>query len=249
MIPQETINRKDELLQYGKSLWIDVDKISDVNLFLQAFVHKSFAADFKEIWDHNERLEFLWDWALEAVICKLLFKDHPEMDESAMTLYKIALVREENLAAVARNIGLDEKIMISKWEEKMHWRRKDAIISDALESLIWFIFFDLWYEETEKFVSKYVYTMYDKIDKNPVKSYKTMAQEKIQHDTKETPTYIDFDEEVDKKWNVIKYKSQLTVNWQILSEWFGTNKKKAQEDAAKIYYESVLSRKIWNQKK
>ena len=121
----------------------------------------------------------------------------------------------------------------------MQWRKKDAILSDALEYLIWFIFFDLWYEETENFVKKHIYSMYDSVDKNPVKSYKTLVQEKIQHDTKETPIYKDFDEICDDKWNVIQYKSQLIVKDQVLSEWFGTNKKKAQEDAAKNYYLSL----------
>lgn len=237
MLPQETINQKQRLLAYADSLWIQIQNIKNEHDFLQAFVHKSFAADFKEIWDHNERLEFLWDWVLWAVICKLLFVNHPEMDESEMTLYKIALVREETLAIVARNIKLDEQIFISKWEERSEWRKKDAILSDALESLIWYIFLDLWYDEAEKFVSKYVYSMYDSIDKNPVKSYKTMVQEYVQHNTKQTPVYVDSEVEIDDKWNVIKYKSELTVNWQVMSEGFGTNKKKAQEDAAKNYYE------------
>lgn len=236
MLPQETINQKQRLLAYADSLWIQIQNIKNEHDFLQAFVHKSFAADFKEIWDHNERLEFLWDWVLWAVICKLLFVNHPEMDESEMTLYKIALVREETLAIVARNIKLDEQIFISKWEERSEWRKKDAILSDALESLIWYIFLDLWYDEAEKFVSKYVYAMYDSIDKNPVKSYKTMVQEYVQHNTKQTPVYVDSEVEIDDKWNVIKYKSELTVNWQVVSEGFGTNKKKAQEDAAKNYY-------------
>lgn len=237
MLPQETINQKQRLLAYADSLWIQTQNIKNEHDFLQAFVHKSFAADFKEIWDHNERLEFLWDWVLWAVICKLLFVNHPEMDESEMTLYKIALVREETLAIVARNIKLDEQIFISKWEERSEWRKKDAILSDALESLIWYIFLDLWYEEAEKFVSRYVYSMYDSIDKNPVKSYKTMVQEYVQHNTKQTPVYIDSEVEIDDRWNVTKYKSELTVNGQIVSVWFGTNKKKAQEDSAKNYYE------------
>lgn len=236
MLPQETINQKQRLLAYADSLWIQTQNIKNEHDFLQAFVHKSFAADFKEIWDHNERLEFLWDWVLWAVICKLLFVNHPEMDESEMTLYKIALVREETLAIVARNIKLDEQIFISKWEERSEWRKKDAILSDALESLIWYIFLDLWYEEAEKFVSRYVYSMYDSIDKNPVKSYKTMVQEYVQHNTKQTPVYIDSEVEIDDRWNVTKYKSELTVNWQIVSVWFGSNKKKAQEDSAKNYY-------------
>lgn len=239
MLPQQVINNKEKLLDYAKSLWISIEKIKDEHAFLQAFVHKSFAADFKEIWDHNERLEFLWDGILWAVICKLLFHDHPEMEESGMTLYKIALVKEETLATVARNIKLDEQILISKWEEKTQWRKKDAILSDALESLIWYIFIDLWYDEAEKFVKKYIYSMYDVVSKNPVKSYKTMVQEYIQHDTKQTPVYIDFEEVKDSKWNVTKYRSELTVSWKKVSEWFGTNKKKAQEDAAKNFYEST----------
>jgi dsRNA-specific ribonuclease len=41
--------------------------------------------------------------------------------------------------------------------------------------------------------------MYDSIDKNPVKSYKTMVQEYVQHKNKETPIYVDYDEEIDEK--------------------------------------------------
>ena len=239
MLPQQVLDNKQKLIEYAKNLWIAVEKIQNEHDFLQAFVHKSFAADFKEIWDHNERLEFLWDGILGAIICKLLFKNHPELQESGMTLYKIALVKEETLAIVARNIKLDDEIRISKWEEKMQWRKKDAILSDALESLIWYIFEDLWYDEAEKFVEKYVYSMYDVVDKNPVKSYKTMVQEYVQHNTKQTPVYIDFEEVKDSKWNVTKYRSDLTVSWKKVSEWFGTNKKKAQEDAAKNFYIST----------
>ena len=79
--------------------------------------------------------------------------------------------------------------------------------------------------------------MYDTVNKNPVKSYKTMVQEYVQHNTKQTPVYIDFEEVKDLKWNVTKYRSDLTVWWKKYSEWFGVNKKKAQEDAAKNYYE------------
>ena len=239
MLPPQTLANREKLLNYAKSLDIPVEKIKNENTFLQAFVHKSFAADFKEIWDHNERLEFLWDGVLWAVICKLLFLDHPEMQESSMTLYKIALVKEETLATVARNIKLDEQILISKWEEKTQWRKKDAILCDSLESLIWYIFVDMWYQEAENFVKKYVYSMYSEIKKNPVKSYKTMVQEYVQHHTKQTPVYIDFEEVKDSRWNITKYRSDLTVWWKKLAEWFGTNKKKAQEDAAKNYYLST----------
>jgi ribonuclease-3 len=81
---------------------------------LLAFVHKSYAADYKDVLTHNERLEFVGDGILGAVINKLLFLKHPEMAESDLTLYKIALVREEILAEIAKDIKLYEVVFISK---------------------------------------------------------------------------------------------------------------------------------------
>jgi ribonuclease-3 len=77
---------------------------------------------------HNERLEFVGDGILGAVITKLLFTDFPQMEESGMTLYKIALVREETLAEVAKEISLNTHLFISKGEEKMQGREKETIL-------------------------------------------------------------------------------------------------------------------------
>ncbi len=239
MLPKQVLDKKDQLIQYLMWLWINTKTINDENLMMQAFIHKSFAADFKTIWLHNERLEFLWDWVLWAAICKFLFIDHPEMEESDMTLYKIALVREETLADVARNINLWQQVLISKWEEKMKGRTKDSILSDALEALIWYISIDLWYDVAEEFIKKHIYSMYDHVDKNPVQSYKTMAQEITQKKHKQIPEYKDTEHEVDKAWNVSLYKSELFVLWEKKSEGFGPNKKKAQEDAAKNFHNNL----------
>jgi dsRNA-specific ribonuclease len=72
-------------------------------------------------------------------------------------------------------------------------------LSDALEALIGYVFIDFGYDIVEDFVNKYVYTMYDKIDKKPVKSYKTMIQELIQKEHKEIPVYQDSEYETDPK--------------------------------------------------
>lgn len=239
MLPQEVLSKQTELLDYVKSLSIPVQDIQDMSLFLQVFVHKSYAADYKKITAHNERLEFLWDWVLWAITNKLLFINYPDNDESDLTLYKIAIVREETLADVARDIGLDKYIFISKWEQKMEWRNKNSILSDCLESLIWFLYIDLWIDVTEKFVNTYIYSKISKIAKDPIKSYKTMLQETIQKEFKELPIYKDSENKVDDKANVLEYKSEIFVSWEKTSEGFGTNKKKAQEDAAKNYYENI----------
>ncbi len=240
MLRRQVIEKKENIKWFLKNLWIPVDKIKDETMMLQSFVHKSYAADYKNKTDHNERLEFVWDWILWAIVNKLLFLSDQSLPESELTLYKIALVREENLAEVARDISLDEMLFISKGEERTQWRKKDVIIADALEALIWFIYIDLWFDSAEKFVDKYVYSKLEELRKSPVKSYKTMIQEITQKEFKILPEYIDLEFQKDDKWNVLIYKTEIYLSWEKQSEWIWTNKKKSQEEAAKNYYERLL---------
>ena len=202
-----------------------------------AFVHKSYAADYKDVFTHNERLEFVGDGILGAIINKLLFINHQQMAESDLTLYKIALVREEILAEIAKDIKLNEIVFISKWEEKTQGRQKDSILSDALEALIWYLYIDLGIDVTEQFINTHIYTKLEQIEKNPVKSYKTMIQELVQKEHKVVPEYKDIEHMVDEKGNVTEYKSEIYIIGKKISEWLGSNKKKAQEEAAKKCFE------------
>lgn len=237
---QEKIqSQKPAILAYLQNLWIAVDQIQNEEMLLQTFVHKSFSADYKDTRNHNERLEFVGDGILGAIINKLLFLNNPKMPESELTLYKIALVREELLAEVARDIHLDSVLFVSRGEERSQWRKKDSILSDGLEALIGFLYVELGSQETEKFIQRYIYSKFTGIQKNPVKSYKTMVQELAQKEQKIIPEYLDVEEQIDDKGNVLQYRSDLYLASEKKSEGFGTNKKKAQEDAAKKYYLSV----------
>ena len=235
----QVIKKKADIVSYLKTLWIPTDKIHNEELLMLAFVHKSFAADYKDVFTHNERLEFVGDGILGAIINKLLFINHQQMAESDLTLYKIALVREEILAEIARDIKLNEILFISKWEEKMQGRQKDSILSDALEALIWYLYIDLGIEVTEQFIKTHIYTKLEQIEKNPVKSYKTMIQEIVQKEHKVVPEYKDIEHVIDEKGNVTEYRSEIYIVGKKISEWFGSNKKKAQEEAAKKCFEII----------
>lgn len=241
MLPKEVLDQKETIKDFLKNLGIPVERIKDETLLLQTFVHKSFAADYKQMLLHNERLEFLGDGILSAVTNKLLFINYPNYSEADLTLYKIALVREETLAEVAKEIELDKYIFVSKGEEKMQWRKKNAILSDCLESLLGFLYIDLWNEEVESFITKYIFSKIWNISKDPVKSYKTMIQEYVQKEYKELPVYKDTEHEIDTKGNPITYLSEIYVWTQKVAEWLGSNKKKAQEEAAKKYYGTIKS--------
>jgi ribonuclease-3 len=53
-----------------------------------------------------------------------------------LTLYKIALVRAENLAEVAKDIGLDKVILLGNGEERNNGRDKTTILCDCLEAVL-----------------------------------------------------------------------------------------------------------------
>jgi ribonuclease-3 len=185
-------------------------------------------------------LEFLWDAVLWLIISKKLYSDYPNKEESDLTLYKISLVKQESLYNVAKTIWLDQQIILWKWEEKCLWRTKKSILEDSVEALIWYLFLDLWYDEVEKFIVKYIYSTLDNVKDSNFRSNKTLLQESVQKKHKIIPEYINFENEIDWKGNVIDYKAEVFVLWKKIWEWYWANKKTAQENAAKIWYNFIL---------
>ena len=78
-------------------------------------------------------------------------------------------------------------------------RQKDSILSDTLEALIGYLYIDLGIDVTEQFIKQHVYSKLEQIEKNPVKSYKTMIQEIVQKQHKVVPEYKDSEYKVDEK--------------------------------------------------
>jgi len=237
MLPTRVKDSLDKLINYLDGLGVDTSKIQDKKLLLRAFIHKSFAADYEQNIPFNERLEFLWDSILWAIIAKRLFLDY-KLPESKLTLYKVAMVKKENLAKVGKEIMLNNMIFLSKGEEKSWGRQSQAIIEDSLEALIGYIYLDMWEKEAEKFIMKNIYTKFDK-DVSGDKNIKSLLQEVVQKLYKTLPEYKDYEHQKDTSGNVTLYKSEVYIQWEKKAEWLGQNKKQAQKDAASKAYDKL----------
>ena len=246
MFPAFVNEKLEDCKKFIGSLWVDTSLIRDTDLLLTAFVHKSYAADYRDSVPHNERLEFVGDAILGAVINTALYNSFPEESESTLTLYKIALVRAEMLAEVAKDIGLDQVIFLGNGELKNDGRNKTTILCDCLEGLLGYISLDLGANAVENVIKKHIYSKIELIQKWQVKSNKTLLQEEVQKHHKTTPVYIDEIHEQDTKENVLTYSSRVIVDGQEIAVGYGTNKKKAQDEAAGIAYEKI---KIIDEKK
>lgn len=220
-----------------QTLEVTQDMIKDKEMMHTAFIHKSYAADYSGDYVYNERLEFLGDAILSAIVAKLLYIDFPNHAESDLTLYKIALVRAESLAAVAQDIGLDKVILLGKWEEKNNWRAKITVLCDCLEALLWFLYLDCGADIVENIVKKYILSKLSQETELSVKSYKSHLQELVQKLHKVTPHYIETEYWKDPETHELLYESRVYMWEQLLWSWLWTNKKKAQEQAAKNGYE------------
>ena len=60
----QVLKKKKSIMEYLQSLGIPTKNVHNEEMMMLAFVHKSYAADFKDVFTHNERLEFVGDGIL-----------------------------------------------------------------------------------------------------------------------------------------------------------------------------------------
>lgn len=230
---------------YLSSLDLSVEHISQPDLLKTALTHKSYAADFTTNHPHNERLEFLGDSVLWLAINDLLYRELSD-SEDILTLYKISLVRQDTLALVARQIWLDKHIIIGNGEERKWGRNNDAILSDCMEALLWWIYLDLGRESAYQFIHTHIYCLKDNLQVWPIKSYKSLIQEYVQSQYKTLPEYTDHELSRNNHRNEVTYETTIIINWSMAWVGTGSNKRKAQEEAAKIAYEAYIKINLLN---
>jgi ribonuclease III len=121
-------------------------------LYQMAFRHKSVAVAVKKgAKNSNERLEFLGDAILGAVVAELLFKMYPYKDEGFLTEMRSKIVSRVNLNQLARKLGFDELI---QYDSKMvnYPGKSSSLLGDAFEALIGAVYLDKGYLFTRNFL-------------------------------------------------------------------------------------------------
>lgn len=222
----------------GKHSIEDLEKriayiFQDKNLILQAVTHSSYANERKinKIKDY-ERIEFLGDAVLELVSSEFLYGKHDEMPEGQLSRTRAAMVCEPSLASCARDLGLDQYILLGKGEEQTGGRSRDSIVSDVMEALIGAIYLDGGFEKAKAFIHRFI--LEDLEHKALFYDAKSMLQVEVQK-TGADVRYVLTGEsgpEHDKTFSVEVYQGE-----KLLGKGSGHNKKKAEQQAA---YEALL---------
>lgn len=197
-------------------------------LVKQAVTHSSYANERKinKIEDY-ERLEFLGDAVLELVSSEFLFAKHREMPEGQLSRTRAAMVCEPSLAACARDLGLDQYILLGKGEEMTGGRSRDSIVSDAMEALIGAVYLDGGFEKAKEFIHRFVLENLE--NKALFYDAKSILQEEMQKSGVDVHYVLTGESgpEHDKTFSVEVYQGE-----KLLGKGSGHNKKKAEQQAA-----------------
>jgi len=213
------------------------------DLLYEALTHRSYLNE-NPSWKtpHNERLEFLGDAVLELVVTENLFAKFPDYPEGQLTSFRAALVNYQTMALVAKNLNLEDFILLSRGEKKDDGRAREVILANAIEALIGAIYLDAGYGEAKKLIEKSV------IEKNLeriisgglYKDPKSYLQEIVQEKLKLTPTYSVLEEWGPDHKKI--FKIGVFFGDKLSAEGEGYSKQEAESEAAKNALKELSSK-------
>jgi ribonuclease-3 len=226
------------LSQEDKPLRKEIYKITavraeNIKLYKQAFRHSSASTQIQgtNIKNSNERLEYLGDAILNAVVAQLLFLRFPFKDEGFLTQLRSKIVSREQLNNIAGKTGIPDLVDLDKNMGNNRNRLK-SMPGNTLEAFLGALFLDKGYSATEKFISKRLINVY--LDIDALVHTETNFKSRIINWCQKEGKVITF-ETIDTVLGLHKQK-QFKVQVMISDTGYGIgldyNKRKAEQEAA-----------------
>jgi ribonuclease-3 len=178
----------------------------------------------------NERLEFLGDAILGAIVCELLFRKYPEYLEGELTRIKSVVVSRQTCAKISQNLGIDEFLVLGKGMGS-YLDTPPSVLADVFESLIGAIYLDGGMEAAKQFIVRHIEAEIElAVGGQGGSNYKSRLQQVAQRQFGETPTYLLLDEKGPDHSKCFKISAQ--IGRQRYAPAWGRNKKDAEQRAA-----------------
>ncbi|RLC40220.1 MAG: ribonuclease III [Candidatus Nealsonbacteria bacterium] len=210
------------------------------DLLVQAFCHRSYLNEHPDFYlDHNERLEFLGDAVLELIVTEHLYRNY-KVPEGELTNWRAALVNAQNLARIAKNLGFEDYLLLSKGEAQDTGKARQYILANTFEAFLGSLYLDQGLEKAREFVKTHLLPDLPRIIKEGLyKDAKSRFQEEAQERVKITPTY-----RVLKEWgpdHAKHFVMGVFLGEELVAQGEGSSKQEAEEEAA----QNALKVKNW----
>jgi ribonuclease III len=168
-----------------------IPKFNDPKLLETAFTHRSTLNEKGlPASSSNERLEYLGDAVLELATSEYLYRQLPEEPEGVLTAFRSALVKTQTLADLTLELGIDQKLIMSKGEIRTGGRSNTSILADTMEAVLGALYLDQGFEAVVKFLEKNLFPKFKQIQADGSwKDAKSELQEKVQAQGLPAPKY------------------------------------------------------------
>ena len=200
------------------------------SIYQVALTHRSFAFESPDTGGHNERLEFLGDAILGAVVTALIYESYPDLSEGEMAKLRSSVVNTKALAAEAQALGLGEHILLGKGEEASGGREKTSLLADAFEAVVGAVFVDQGMPVVEsKLRPLFEVRLKESFESGRYDS-KTALQEIAVRETGELPSYriASSGPDHDKR-----FEAHVYLDGDLRGSGTGRSKKEAEQNAAR----------------
>ena len=220
LLPEDARQRAETLLGH---------RFDDPSLLLESLTHSSAAADRMS---SNERMEFLGDAVLELVVCDQLYREFPDSREGEMTTMKSAVVSRRTCAAIARETGLADLLIVGKGI--LNRRQIPASLAAAVyESVVAALYLDGGYDVARRYVAATMAPHVDALrESEHAHNYKAMLQQHAQRELGESPQYELLDEKGPDHSKC--FEVGVTIGHDRFDGAWGPNKKTAEQKAALV---------------
>lgn len=211
-------------------------------LLMTALTHRS-ALNEKEqsgttASESNERLEFLGDAVLELASTIFLYQQRPSDAEGMLTTYRSALVRTETLAELAKELGLQERMYLSKGEEAGGGRDNPSLLADLLEAVIGALYLDQGFAVVQDFLAKVLFPKFSQIlASKAYRDQKSLLQEAVQARSLPTPIYRVVKEEGPDHQKT--FTVEVLINQEVWGVGTGNSKQRAQQASATMALKKI----------
>ncbi len=179
----------------------------------------------------NERLEFLGDAILGAVVCELLYCQYPDYLEGDLTKIKSVVVSRQTCAKISEALGLQEFLILGKGMSS-NPSVPPSLLADVFESLAAAIYLDGGDAAARGFIERFMEPEIELAAAGELGgNYKSLLQQLAQRETGSTPTYQLLDEKGPDHSKCFKISAQ--IGRALYQPAWGRNKKEAEQRAAR----------------
>ncbi len=223
------VSREDKELARSINHTLGIKPVN-ISLYHLAAQHSSVAKEnIGGSKDSNERLEYLGDAILSAIVADYLFKKYPYKDEGFLTEIRSRIVNRESLNQLGKKLGLDKVVAYN--DTRRHAQAYKSILGDTLEAFIGAVYLDRGYWKCRYFVMNTL--LFPHLDIDKIISINPNFKSKVIEWAHRNAKVIRFDIlKVIENKHYKEFIAQVFIDEKAYGKGTAFNKKRAEQEAA-----------------